>query len=194
MCEATLNRTRAADLRASARSEGGGGYTGREDAKTRGIPPNFRRQGHRSAATRQVGCSALESQLEETCSIRHRATCLERSRVFSLGARFYPLSDNPSSSLCPVPAPRSYRSCNPQLAHFRDVASADLFRLHGSFRSGDTRRIVKVSSARVARVSLGVIASLASRDLPRERRLRRGIAERSQADALINSIAPESCP
>jgi len=89
-------------------ASGGGGE--RKGVKRREIPPTFSRvtiSSHLSAALADAG---RESQFEETCSIRHRPTCLKKSHVFSLNARFYPLSDNLSppspfslSLSCPVP-------------------------------------------------------------------------------------------
>lgn len=127
--------------------------------KRREIPPTFSGvtiSSHLSAALADAG---RESQFEETCSIRHRPTCLKKSHVFSLNARFYPLSDNLSppspfslSLSCPVAlsfhvlATRSLAS----LFHAaRDVAFPDLFRLYGSFKTEIPLDCVKVSAMRL---------------------------------------------
>jgi len=195
MCEATLNRTRAADLRASARSEDGGGYTGREDAKTREIPSNFRRRGHRSATTRQVGCSrwkANSRKLARFAIERHAS----RDPACFLSAPAFILS---RTILLPpsAPSPRHGRTAAAIRSSLTSATWLPQTSSDSTDRSTERRYAADCQSfigARRARISRGVIASLASRDLPRERRLRRGIVERSQTDALINSIAPESCP
>jgi len=176
MCEATLNRTRAADLRAacSARSEDGreAGYTGREDAKTRGIPPNFRRRGHRSAATRQVarvGKPTRGNLLDSPSSDMPQ----EIPRVFS---RRPLLSSLGQSFFLRLPPPRPRANLVPQL----QSAARSLPR-RGFRRPLQTRRIVRerryaadcqsfigARRARISRRNRGP----SSRDLPRGRKRR----------------------
>ena len=75
----------------------------RKGVRTRENSSNFQRGHHQQPSFGCAGCIGWESQLGETCSIRHRPTCLKKSHVFSLNARarFYPLSDNLSPPLYP---------------------------------------------------------------------------------------------
>jgi len=116
--------------------------------RTRENSSNFQRGHHQQPSFGCAGCIGWESQLGETCSIRHRPTCLKKSHVFSLNARafilsrtiflprsiplslslFYPFPPLFSFHLQPVPL-------RPFSTPLTTAAFLDLFRLYGSFKA-----------------------------------------------------------